>query len=424
MEPLQMNQRFIDVMPDTTRLVLKQMCDEVKDSLPSAERAGLLRRYRHTLAVHGLAKARQLTAHLSAGAAAEQLRQFSRTHADILQGALEGTVAALEAALAAAPCRHPRLTALVSALVRAGDTQCHTPTVLVVAEPGSDVLLDELRTALGELPWTRLVHLAPDESDERVRAALKQHSVAVVAGAGPAWSLAPFSLVVPLLTGAAASLLERCRRAGVASLALPVRLDWTAVQRHAPSSRGQGLGPVGEEVSRHRSAPPGQGLGPAAHRWHLRRLEVLSGHTVTVHTRHYRGVLGPAAADRSWPDLVLAADTCLMVRPLVELAMPAAADRLAAHVRALREQSALCWLLVLRSFRRVTESRQRGADLSIGFQSEPANERREETALARLRSLLAPACQLPEYTVRMVYADPDSAIHIILDILLAPAGHR
>ena len=44
---------------------------------------------------------------------------------------------------------------------------------------------------------------------------------------------------------------------------------------------------------------------------------------------------------------MLAADTCLLVRALAELARPDDGERLAAEVRALRRQAALCWLLLV-----------------------------------------------------------------------------
>lgn len=49
----------------------------------------------------------------------------------------------------------------------------------------------------------------------------------------------------------------------------------------------------------------------------------------------------------------------------------------------------------------------------------PCADRREEAALARLRTLLAGVSRLPEYTVRLVRADPDSTLHIALDIVLS-----
>ena len=56
---------------------------------------------------------------------------------------------------------------------------------------------------------------------------------------------------------------------------------------------------------------------------------------------------GPDAAAGPFPDLVLSADTCLLVRRLSELASPADGERLVAEVRAAQQQAALCWLLVV-----------------------------------------------------------------------------
>ncbi|KAF0306630.1 hypothetical protein FJT64_002379 [Amphibalanus amphitrite] len=379
------------------------MCSQVNESLSSLERQGLLRQYRHTLAVHGLAKARDMTAHLSAVCGLRQLRVFSRTHADILQGCLDDVIGDLESTLAGRSVRHPRVAALLALL-----TELHVDSlpgpVLVVTEQLPE-LAEELSSALTEVPGVRHVLLSADEPQQRLDEALRQRAVLVLSCGGevPArWPLSRCALLLPLLPPSAAGpLVQRCRASSVAVRCLPVRPDWEALrhpERHVvvspPPVPPPGPPPAGQPVSV-------VACSSAAERWGLRRLEELSGHMVTVHVRDYSRLAGPSAGP--FPDLVLAADSCLLVRSLADLASPSDGQRLAAEVRALQQQAALCWLVVV--------GRRRAAAAA------DTDTRREEAVVGRLRALLASAAHLPEYTLRLVRADQDSVVHIVLDIV-------
>ncbi|XP_043201869.1 uncharacterized protein LOC122370382 [Amphibalanus amphitrite] len=404
LQPLRLDVPFALLEPDNSRRLLKEMCSQVNESLSSLERQGLLRQYRHTLAVHGLAKARDMTAHLSAVCGLRQLRIFSRTHADILQGCLDAVIGDLESTLAGRSARHPRVAALLALL-----TELHVDSlpgpVLVVTEQLPE-LAEELSSALTEVPGVRHVLLTADEPQQRLNEALRQRAVLVLscgAEVPTRWPLSRCALLVPLLPPAAAGpLVQRCRASSVAVRCLPVRPDWEALrhpERHVlvsppPAPPPPGPPPAGQPVSVVACAS-------AAERWGLRRLEELSGHTVTAHVRDYSRLVGLSAGP--FPDLVLAADSCLLVRSLADLASPSDGQRLAAEVRALQQQAALCWLVVV--------GRRRAAAAA------DTDTRREEAVVGRLRALLASAAHLPEYTLRLVRADQDSVVHIVLDIV-------